>query len=290
MIVNVLSKIMILFYHFGEKIGIMNLAFSIVLFSLFSVILTAPLIYKQQKNAALSGLMKDELNEIEERYKGVKDKVLLKKREEEKKKLYEKYGAKPSGGCFLIILQVILLMYMYQIIKDATTYLPELSNNDLMFLNINLFKAPGKHFGLPWLIPMLTLIIQLLRVILSDVRKFKANRLKEMELSNIEKEADLSEEELRHKRRVEVNKKFMKTGLRVVDYINPFYVAFIYIVLPEYIGLYMLSNTISRFALQELLLRPSILKYTQEVQIKVSNITDKKIEDIDTIDTENMTV
>ena len=82
-----------------EKIGIPNIALSIILFTIVIYLLLTPLTIKQQKFSKLSAKMNPEIQAIQAKYKGKKDQASMAAMNEETQAVYKKYGVSPSGSC-----------------------------------------------------------------------------------------------------------------------------------------------------------------------------------------------
>ena len=80
------------------RIGVHNVAWCIIIFTVIVNILLLPLTIKQQKFMKLNSIMQPELMAIQKKYKDKKDQASVQKAQLEQQAVYDKYGATPTGG------------------------------------------------------------------------------------------------------------------------------------------------------------------------------------------------
>jgi YidC/Oxa1 family membrane protein insertase len=93
-----------------------NIAIAIVLMTLVIRALLIPLFRTQTVSQRRMQLVQPELKEIQRRYKGDRAKI-----SEAQMALYKERGVNPAAGCLPLVLQFILLIPMYSVIRDGLT-------------------------------------------------------------------------------------------------------------------------------------------------------------------------
>lgn len=97
-----------------------------------------PLSIKQQKLAKLNSVMSPEIKAINEKYKDKRnDQNAMMKMQEETKAVYEKYGVSQMGGCVQMIIQMPILLALYQVFRFIPLYISQLKNLFIAFLTDN---------------------------------------------------------------------------------------------------------------------------------------------------------
>ncbi len=123
---RLLGKVMEWLYLFFSKgLNIENIGLCIIVFTLIVKLLMIPLTIKQQKFSKLSSLMNPELQEIQKKYKNMRDSESMMKMNEETQAVYQKYGTSPSGSCLQLLIQMPILFSLYYIISGIPAYVPQ---------------------------------------------------------------------------------------------------------------------------------------------------------------------
>ena len=128
------------FLHIG------NVAIAIILFTIIVKLCMLPLSIKQQKLAKLNSVMSPEIRAINEKYKDKKnDQNAMMKMQEETKAVYEKYGVSQMGGCVQMLIQMPILLALYQVFRFIPLYITQLKNLFTAFLidNGGIMSASG---------------------------------------------------------------------------------------------------------------------------------------------------
>ena len=111
-----------------ELIGITNIGLSIILFTLVVYLLMTPLQIKQQKFSKLNAVMQPEIQKIQKKYNGKKDQDSMMKQNEEISAVYQKYGVSPTGSCVQLLVQMPVLLALYQVIHHIPGYISGVRN------------------------------------------------------------------------------------------------------------------------------------------------------------------
>jgi len=116
-IYNLFGAIMRFIY---ETISFQNYGIAIIVFTIFTKLLLAPLNIKQMKStvSGKNAEMQRELAEIQKLFKGDKQRIA-----EETQKLYTKYGFSPMAGCLPTLLQFPIIIVLYTIVREPITYI-----------------------------------------------------------------------------------------------------------------------------------------------------------------------
>ncbi len=93
-----------------------NIAIAIILMTLIIRVILIPLFRTQTVSQRRMQLVQPELREIQRRYKGDRAKI-----SEAQMALYKERGINPAAGCLPLMLQFILLIPMYSVIRDGLT-------------------------------------------------------------------------------------------------------------------------------------------------------------------------
>ena len=154
-IAQVLGYIFNLLFEALSFLHIGNVAIAIILFTIIVKLCMLPLSIKQQKLAKLNSVMSPEIRAINEKYKDKKnDQKAMMKMQEETKAVYEKYGVSQMGGCVQMLIQMPILLALYQVFRFIPLYITQLKNLFTAFLTDNggIMSASGytdtmKQFG-----------------------------------------------------------------------------------------------------------------------------------------------
>ena len=117
-----LGWIMNAIYKCLDLIGIQNLGICIIIFSIIVYALMTPLQIKQQKFSKLSSVMQPELQKIQKKYQNKKDQASMQKMQEETQAVYAKYGVSPTGSCVQLLIQMPILLSLWQVIYNIPAY------------------------------------------------------------------------------------------------------------------------------------------------------------------------
>jgi len=100
------------FYWLGQYLT--NMGLIIFLLTLIVKTILFPLVYRSYLSAAKMRILKPEIDEIKEKYGND-----MTKTQQENMKLYRKAGVNPMGGCVPVLLQMPILIAMFQFFPSA---------------------------------------------------------------------------------------------------------------------------------------------------------------------------
>lgn len=103
-----------------------NYGIAIILFTLIIKVLLLPLSIKQQKTMKKSAKMQEKMKVIQFKYKNDPDKM-----NQEMMNLYKTENMSPFSGCLTAIVQLLLLLSIFYLVKSPITYMEKLSSEDI---------------------------------------------------------------------------------------------------------------------------------------------------------------
>lgn len=118
----ILGKILEVIYNGFSFLGVYNIGFCIILFTLVVRMLMFPMTIKQQKFQKLNSVMTPEIQAIQKKYKNKKDQQSQLAQQEEIRAVYDKYGTSPTGSCLQLIIQMPILFALYRVIMNIPAY------------------------------------------------------------------------------------------------------------------------------------------------------------------------
>jgi YidC/Oxa1 family membrane protein insertase len=101
-----------------------NYGLAIILFSVVIKIIMLPISIKQQKTMKKSAKIQDELREIQDKYKNNPEKL-----NQETMELYKREKMNPFSGCLSGIIQIILLLSIFYLVRSPLTYMTKVDSS-----------------------------------------------------------------------------------------------------------------------------------------------------------------
>ena len=126
-ITEFLGKMMNLIYEGLLLLGVDNIIYSIIIFTVIVYTLMLPFTIKQQKFTRVSAVMNPEIQAIQKKYKGKTDQASMLKQQDEMKLIYQKYGTTPTGGCLSSLIQLPILFALWPVIREVEKYVGKLA-------------------------------------------------------------------------------------------------------------------------------------------------------------------
>ncbi|MFR7816146.1 MAG: YidC/Oxa1 family membrane protein insertase [Clostridium sp.] len=169
-------------YHL---LGVHNVGWCIVIFTLFVYILMYPLNAKQQKSSRLMNKINPEIKSIQKKYKNKKDQASQMKMNQETQDIYAKYGISPFGGCLPLLITMPILFALYNVIRNIPYYVNGIGSmkenpEAYKFLGLLVNESPMSLFKdranypyagiLVFLIPILAMVLQFINTKLLQVK------------------------------------------------------------------------------------------------------------------------
>ena len=106
-----------------DKIGIPNIGLAVVFFTIIIYVILTPIQYKTQKSSKIMAALNPELQKIQKKYQGRRDQYSMQKMQEETQALYARYGVSMTGSCLPMLIQLPLLLSVYQVILYIPGYI-----------------------------------------------------------------------------------------------------------------------------------------------------------------------
>lgn len=129
-----LGFVMNAIYQFFEKvlsIEFVSIPVVIIIFTVVVYLCMLPLTYKQQKFSFMMAKMNPELEEMKKKYKNKRDQESMMAMQEEQKAIYDKYGVSATGSCIQLIIQLPILMALYDVFRNVSFYITSI--RDVVF-------------------------------------------------------------------------------------------------------------------------------------------------------------
>lgn len=117
-------------------------ALTLLLFTLVIKLVFLPLGIKQQKNQIKMAAIRPKEEVIRKKYAGRTDRATQQKMQQEIMELQQKENVSPFGGCMPLIVQLVVIMAVYSIIRQPLTYICGLAVDELIAL--------ASHLGLTY--------------------------------------------------------------------------------------------------------------------------------------------
>ena len=95
-----------------------NYGVAIIIFSVLVKIIMLPLSIKQQKTLKKNEKIQKEMKILQIKHKGNQERL-----NQEMIELYKREKINPFGGCFSVIIQFILLLAMFSLVRSPLTYM-----------------------------------------------------------------------------------------------------------------------------------------------------------------------
>lgn len=120
---NIFGYLLNFLYNIVENYGL-----AIVLFCIVIKLLMLPLSIKQQRTLNKNTKVQSELKEIQFKYKNDQEKM-----NQEIMALYKREKMNPFGGCFSAIIQIILLLSVFYMVKEPLTYMKKIDADTINY-------------------------------------------------------------------------------------------------------------------------------------------------------------
>ncbi len=103
-------------------------AISIFIFALLIKIIFIPVSIKQQKNQIAMAKLRPKIAQIEKKYAGRTDQATLRKKQQEIMELQQAEGASVASGCLPMLIQLPIIIALYNIVTNPLRYVLGISN------------------------------------------------------------------------------------------------------------------------------------------------------------------
>ena len=103
-----------------------NYGLAIIIFSVLLKLILLPLSIKQQKTMKKTAKIQGKIKELQEKYKNDQNKM-----NQEMMAVYKEENLSPFSGCLGSIIQIVLLLAMFGLVRSPLTYMLKIDNNVL---------------------------------------------------------------------------------------------------------------------------------------------------------------
>ena len=132
---NLFGYILNYIYQFVQNYGV-----SIILFSILLKLILLPLSIKQQKTMKKTAKLQVKVKKIQEKYKN--DQMKL---NQEIMDLYKKENMSPLSGCLPSIIQIILLLAMFGLVRNPLTYMKKIDTATIENYKNEIIQEVGEN-------------------------------------------------------------------------------------------------------------------------------------------------
>ena len=122
-----------------------NYVMGILIFALVVEIVMLPFGIKQQKNSIKQARLRPKEMAIRKKYKGRTDQATQQKMAQEIQKMYQEEGFNPMGGCLPVLVQIPVILALYQIVINPLRYVLGMATgvSNALVTYCNTAKAAG---------------------------------------------------------------------------------------------------------------------------------------------------
>ena len=124
-----------------------NYVLALLLFAVAVKILLLPFSIKQQKNQIKGASLRPKMMAIEKKYAGRNDKATLQKKQNELMELQQKEGYSPLSGCLPLLIQLPIIMILYNIIRNPLTYVCKFTSETVSALATKINELAAGTFA-----------------------------------------------------------------------------------------------------------------------------------------------
>ncbi len=135
-LVDGMTQILNFFYGLTKTVGLPSYGLAIIIMTIVIKMLLYPLSVKQMRSLKITQKLQPKIKEVQERYKKDPQKAQMAVME-----IYKQYGANPLSGCLPLLIQMPILIALYQSLYKtkftehaAFIWIPTLNNPDPFFI------------------------------------------------------------------------------------------------------------------------------------------------------------
>lgn len=103
-----------------------NYGFAIIIFSILVKVVMLPLSIKQQKTLKKNEKIQNEMKILQIKHKGNPERL-----NQEMMELYKREKINPFGGCFSVIIQMVLIIATFMLVKSPITYMTKIDKEQI---------------------------------------------------------------------------------------------------------------------------------------------------------------
>ncbi len=126
-------------------LGFGNYVVGICVFAILIELLMIPFAIKQQKNSIKQATLRPKEMAIRNKYKGRNDQPTMQKMQAEIQELYQRENFSPASGCLPLLIQLPIIMILYNIVMDPLRYV--LGQGQAISGALNTFATTSRAAG-----------------------------------------------------------------------------------------------------------------------------------------------
>ena len=120
---------------FSNTLGGGYYVVGIFFYALLFKIVFIPFTIKQQQNQIAMAKLTPKIELIKAKYKGRTDQVTMQKQQQEIMELQQAEGYNPLSGCLPLLIQMPIIIFLYNVIRNPLSHICGLSDNQVLNLN-----------------------------------------------------------------------------------------------------------------------------------------------------------
>ena len=185
---------------------VQNYGLSIIIFSILLKLILLPISIKQQKTMKKTAKIQGKVKEIQDKYKNDPNKM-----NQEIMDLYKKENMSPFSGCLSSIIQIILLLAMFGLVRNPLTYMLKIDQNTVNGV-ANYIKKESAENKIDNAYPQISILKYVSKN--SDKAIVINETAKENDIENITAEENIQQDEEKEKNKTEINLKDLYINMK----------------------------------------------------------------------------
>ncbi len=113
-------------YNLFNNMGVISIALTIIVFTIFIRLCMFPLTIRSTRSSKIQAYLRPEFQKITKKYKGKKDQASVIAQQRETSALQKKYGIKMSSGCLTGLIQMPIFLALYNVISNIPAYVSKI--------------------------------------------------------------------------------------------------------------------------------------------------------------------
>ena len=166
---------------------VQNYGLSIIIFSILLKLVLLPISIKQQKTMKKTAKIQGKVKEIQDKYKNDPQKM-----NQEMMDLYKKENMSPFSGCLSSIIQIVLLLAMFGLVRNPLTYMLKIDQNTVNSV-ANYIKEESEANKIDNAYPQISILKYVSK---NSDKTIDLNSVKDKKKSNEENPEDIEKNEI----------------------------------------------------------------------------------------------
>lgn len=144
-----------------------NYGLAIIIFSLLIKIIMLPLSISQQKTLKKNEKLQEEMKILQIKHKGNQERL-----NQEMMELYKREKINPFSGCLNLIIQMVLIISMFMLVKSPITYMLKVDNETVIEEQVAIIKEENGENSISATYPEMSIVKYLKEKNLTDNQMF----------------------------------------------------------------------------------------------------------------------